>query len=224
MKALPVAAAVVCVLALATTAVATTRHTDVILARVKLTLQLPDTAFVKFHDHGGSCEADKATPGAYVSAMKNTSVNLFYGRSTAACLSSKADAQYKVVVTLKDGATLWSFVNVVQEHILVSAFLTHCYGNGTLPCEGGHNGYSLSDGLHSPDIPLRLGPLPAGPAGYEYCAPEGETCKATGTASIAFGVHDKFTTKTLSGSVHCTTGTFGDPAPGVRKSCFIKAG
>jgi len=61
------------------------------------------------------------------------------------------------------------------------------------------------------------------PSGYSKCADEGETCTIKdGAHVVSFGVKDSFVTKTLSGTVACSTATFGsDPYPGQAKKCAV---
>src|SRR5258706_6569059 len=60
------------------------------------------------------------------------------------------------------------------------------------------------------------------PAGYTYCANENETCSFNGVASVAYGANGAFNYGTFSNSAACTNATFGDPAPGVAKTCSYK--
>ncbi len=61
------------------------------------------------------------------------------------------------------------------------------------------------------------------PAGYEFCAWEGEHCGFGGTADVAYGANGRFAHRSaISGGVHCVNEVFGDPNPGVRKACFIR--
>ncbi len=62
-----------------------------------------------------------------------------------------------------------------------------------------------------------------GPAGYTKCADEGGLCAFSGTADVAYGCNSTFNNKTSqTNSVQCDNATFGDPTPGVLKSCFYK--
>jgi len=61
------------------------------------------------------------------------------------------------------------------------------------------------------------------PAGYQFCAWEGEHCGFGGTADVAYGANGRFAYRNaVSGGVHCVNEVFGDPNPGVRKACFIR--
>ncbi len=66
-------------------------------------------------------------------------------------------------------------------------------------------------------------PRPAPPAGYTFCAWEGEHCAFGGTADVAYGANGRFAHRhAVSGGVQCVNEVFGDPNPGVRKACFIR--
>ena len=54
---------------------------------------------------------------------------------------------------------------------------------------------------------------------YTTCAIEGAVCSFTGTKVIRYGASGKYVSKTLSAAVPCTNATFGDPYPGVKKTC-----
>ena len=62
------------------------------------------------------------------------------------------------------------------------------------------------------------------PSGFSKCADEGGSCKVGTTArQVSFGVKDKWVIKTLSGTVACTSATFGgaDPNPGIAEKCAV---
>ena len=64
---------------------------------------------------------------------------------------------------------------------------------------------------------------PTGPAGYELCALEGQKCNFSGQRQAAFGTDGKYLTGTGTDGFNCTVAEWGrDPAPGIRKGCFIK--
>lgn len=61
------------------------------------------------------------------------------------------------------------------------------------------------------------------PAGYIRCASENQQCSFTGTADVIFGAEKTWTTsKTFTNGVTCNIANFGDPLPGVAKSCYYK--
>jgi hypothetical protein len=61
-----------------------------------------------------------------------------------------------------------------------------------------------------------------GPAGYRYCATEGDTCKVDGTQEVAFGANGAFRFQSVTTSVACTSGAFGgDPLNGAPGRCYI---
>jgi hypothetical protein len=54
-----------------------------------------------------------------------------------------------------------------------------------------------------------------------YCADEGGRCNFSGTKEVAYGAEGRFTTKTATNGINCNNSAFGDPNPGVTKSCYI---
>ncbi|WP_405990814.1 MGH1-like glycoside hydrolase domain-containing protein [Streptomyces sp. NBC_00986] len=63
---------------------------------------------------------------------------------------------------------------------------------------------------------------PALPGTWTQCALEGGTCAVSGTKTIAFGAQGKFTYTTAGSGTACTTATFGDPASGIAKACYVQ--
>lgn len=62
------------------------------------------------------------------------------------------------------------------------------------------------------------------PAGYTRCTPERKDCQFAGTADVVYGARSTWTPpRAFFGGVACTNATFGDPLPGVVKSCYVKA-
>lgn len=60
----------------------------------------------------------------------------------------------------------------------------------------------------------------ASPSGRK-CADEGGYCSFRGTLAVSYGVGNRWVTRTFANGVSCTNAVFGDPAPGVRKACFL---
>ncbi len=59
-------------------------------------------------------------------------------------------------------------------------------------------------------------------ADWAVCAKEGETCRFSGRHEVAFGAGKSWNTRVYENGVSCVTEKFGDPAPGVKKSCQVK--
>jgi pectate lyase len=61
------------------------------------------------------------------------------------------------------------------------------------------------------------------PSGFSKCAAEGSSCKAGSvTRQVSFGIKDRWVIKSLSGSIACSSATFGsDPYPGLAKKCAL---
>lgn len=53
------------------------------------------------------------------------------------------------------------------------------------------------------------------------CAIEDGYCRVDGTSTVRFGSGNQWSTQRISGGVNCSRGTFGDPAPGVKKACDV---
>ncbi|MGQ9904328.1 MAG: PA14 domain-containing protein [Anaerolineae bacterium] len=63
----------------------------------------------------------------------------------------------------------------------------------------------------------------SGPAGYTFCAWEGERCSFSGAADVAYGANGQFAHRqSVSGGIDCNNDVFGDPIFGVHKACFVK--
>lgn len=58
---------------------------------------------------------------------------------------------------------------------------------------------------------------------WETCSNEGTACAFTGSRTVRYGANSKFAVKVLSNGTACSNAVFGDPAPGVAKSCQLMA-
>ena len=56
---------------------------------------------------------------------------------------------------------------------------------------------------------------------YAYCADENQTCSFSGTKNVRYGANGSYFYRTLANGAACNNTTFGDPIPGVFKSCSI---
>lgn len=56
---------------------------------------------------------------------------------------------------------------------------------------------------------------------WTKCATENATCSFSGSRQVRYGANGVYVTKTLTGPVSCSNGTFGDPVVGATKSCEI---
>ena len=54
------------------------------------------------------------------------------------------------------------------------------------------------------------------------CAREDGFCKFDGRREVTYGAGKKWVTKVFTGGVPCTNAKFGDPSPGVAKSCKVR--
>ena len=55
----------------------------------------------------------------------------------------------------------------------------------------------------------------------QFCANENGFCKFRGRADIRYGADGRYVHKMLRNGTSCSNDVFGDPAPGVGKSCYI---
>lgn len=62
--------------------------------------------------------------------------------------------------------------------------------------------------------------VPAGPR-WRRCAAENEDCRFRGARKVVFGAGGKWHVETFVDGVQCVNAIFGDPAPGVKKSCWV---
>ncbi|MFP8780639.1 hypothetical protein [Hydrogenophaga sp. RWCD_12] len=56
---------------------------------------------------------------------------------------------------------------------------------------------------------------------WAYCADEGKTCTTSMPTVIRYGVPGNYHYRQVSGTVRCDSRLFGDPQPGVQKTCEI---
>ncbi len=71
--------------------------------------------------------------------------------------------------------------------------------------------------------PARLKPgvgMVASPRG-QRCAQENGVCRFQGNGTVYYGARNRWATRGANGVLTCNNQTFGDPLPGVRKSCFV---
>ncbi len=57
---------------------------------------------------------------------------------------------------------------------------------------------------------------------WRHCAAEGEACVVNGKARVRYGTDGRFAVREVSGQVACRASSFGDPAPGRRKTCEVE--
>ncbi len=56
---------------------------------------------------------------------------------------------------------------------------------------------------------------------YTACASENGTCSFSGRRLVVYGAGSSFTSRVTTGPVACNNATFGDPASGVVKACYV---
>ncbi len=150
----------------------------------------------------------------------------FYAFATDAssvppCSLSASFGQLKVTITLPNGLTEWTVARLQQIPPLTvfSIFvLGWCTSQGNLDCTGGSDSATGSSNVI---VPMTFGPLQTGPAGYTFCAGEGDQCQFSGTRTVAYGANGRYNyDMNATSPVFCRFG--GDPAPGVKKACFVQ--
>ncbi|HVF60324.1 MAG TPA: HEAT repeat domain-containing protein [Thermoanaerobaculia bacterium] len=58
-------------------------------------------------------------------------------------------------------------------------------------------------------------------ASWSHCAVEGAVCAFSGTRQVRYGAAGTYTTRTITDGTPCNNEVFGDPVPGVAKSCEV---
>jgi hypothetical protein len=58
----------------------------------------------------------------------------------------------------------------------------------------------------------------------QRCADEDGYCRFYGTRDVFYGADDRYVVLALTNGTPCMNGVFGDPAPGVRKACYLDGG
>ncbi len=76
--------------------------------------------------------------------------------------------------------------------------------------------YSGSTDMPAPSSPA---PAPAPSAAWVNCASEGSICTVPGTRNVRYGANGTYAYKTVTGSIACDNGVWGDPLFGVFKGC-----
>ena len=69
-------------------------------------------------------------------------------------------------------------------------------------------------------VPDRIGYMPNAPQ-WAKCAQEGGVCRVDGKRKVVFGTDSRWHVESFVSSIECTTGVFGDPAPGKKKECRV---
>src|SRR5262245_24725520 len=56
---------------------------------------------------------------------------------------------------------------------------------------------------------------------WTFCASEGNECSFSGTTQVRYGAAGAYVYGTFTDGTACTNAVFGDPAPGIAKSCAV---
>ncbi|CDX11732.1 conserved exported hypothetical protein [Mesorhizobium sp. ORS 3324] len=58
--------------------------------------------------------------------------------------------------------------------------------------------------------------------GWTACANEGDFCDFYGRKVVRYGARGRYTEGVFRGGVQCDNDSFGDPAPGAHKRCYVR--
>lgn len=56
---------------------------------------------------------------------------------------------------------------------------------------------------------------------WTMCASENSYCSFSGNREVRYGASGKYITRTFSDGTACNNSAFGDPLPGIPKSCYV---
>ena len=97
---------------------------------------------------------------------------------------------------------------------------------GPVPCNNqtfGDPARGVAKSCFVKDIKGLVVPPPPPPKQHgQFCSKEHGVCQFRGTGTVSYGADNRWVTKRLRGPVQCNNRTFGDPARGSAKSCFVK--
>jgi hypothetical protein len=57
---------------------------------------------------------------------------------------------------------------------------------------------------------------------WTACAAENRTCSFVGTREVAYGANGQYGYRSVTDGTPCSNAVFGDPAPGMAKTCFVQ--
>jgi hypothetical protein len=57
---------------------------------------------------------------------------------------------------------------------------------------------------------------------WTRCAGEGQACRFSGSRRVAYGAQGKYNYRQAADGLKCGNAAFGDPIPGVAKSCYVQ--
>ena len=59
-------------------------------------------------------------------------------------------------------------------------------------------------------------------SGWSACADEGDFCDFSGRRVVRYGARGRFADGVFRNGVQCDNDSFGDPAPGKHKRCYVR--
>src|SRR5450830_573215 len=134
----------------------------------------------------------------------------------------------------KDGGGAGTYWGAVPTAMITAANGSDIYVANTLnriyfgtsatgDCGSGPSSYVLN----TPAANQAMGPITTYsnknlPGSATYCASENGTCSFTGTLEVWYGSGTKWAVAPVKNGVGCNNNVFGDPYPGVGKSCYTR--
>jgi len=193
---------------------------------------IPHGTTVTYADITGRCDGHKKFP-SYKLNRSTSFDQLFESKNTGSCISQSSYAKYKIHLVGPTTNTAWVNVDIYESKAGLGAeWRARCEaGRENVDCE---DGKYVKPGPTSVTVRLIIGPFikAVGPDGYQFCAPEGDTCHTPPGVPVAYGAGSgPFVGATAPNKralmtyaeTPCTSARFGsDPAPGRRKACFYK--
>jgi hypothetical protein len=196
-------------------------------------LNVPLNSRVAVFYKGGNCTKSEWS-GAFntTKAPQETVITMFTAKSGdpwESCARESSNARFLIEVTTPLLQVFRARINVQQVppvDVYTWSFRADCEG-GSLACRSGGTDtiiYPFSRGI-GPRV--NFGPITdaVGPAGYRYCAPEGDKCAAPSpghAVDVAYGANGQWAYKRdVKNDITCDTATFGgDPIKNVDKHCW----
>ena len=112
-------------------------------------------------------------------------------------------------------------IGTIYSHLAIMVLIT--LASSLSGCGGDSTNDKLSAFVQTKDAILKAVSVTATP-NWVRCAVEDGQCSFPGTATVRFGLNQKFFTKVATNTIRCSVAVFGDPYFGVDKICDYDAG
>jgi hypothetical protein len=197
-------------------------------------LNVPLNSRVSISYRGGNCTKNEWS-GAFntTKSPQETVITAFTAKSGdpwESCAYESSNARFQVEVTTPSLQVFRQMINVKQVppvDVYTWSFRSDCEG-GSLACTSGGTDTIIYPFGRALTPRVNFGPITdaVGPAGYKYCAPEGDKCGAPApghAVDVAYGANGKWAYKRdVKSDIKCDTATFGvDPAKNEYKHCWV---